>query len=266
MLEKSFHDFYYDMPYARRRSAGSRRKAVARAMARSSGKGRYRKAGRRYGGGYRNRRTRATAGLTISPFGKSYRCVLEYQDLLDLNSVGGVLNYLTYAVNGCYDPYTGAGGHQPRYFDTFCGANTTSAPYRQYRVFGCKVDATFINTAGTIGEQGQVFLHARTANSAALVDIIDLGESPNVRQKPLGSSNGGGITSLSMYVSMKKMLAVKDLKDSEFSAGDYQANALDTVYVDVGMAPYLLQNANYTCVLKLTFYVEFFDQNYPQQS
>lgn len=201
-----------------------------------------------------------------TPFPRNFYTCLNYQDLIVLNITTGVLAQLTYNINDLYDPYAAIGGHQPRYFDTFIGPDNSGAPYKQFRVFGCRVSATFINTAAT-DDQAQVFLHWRDANGQQIADIIDMGEVPNMAQRTIGPANSAkGIVKLKKYISMKSMLGVKDIKDDENTLGSDAGQPADLVKLDLGAQPYALANAQYYVVLKLKFYCQFTNQTFPVAS
>ena len=81
-----------------------------------------------------------------SPFGRSLRTEMTFAENREIPVTAGVPYTYLYSINSLYDPNVTGTGNQPRFFDTICGANNTSAPYQQYRVYASKIEVTFIPT------------------------------------------------------------------------------------------------------------------------
>jgi len=72
---------------------------------------------------------------------------------------------------------------------------------------------------------------------------------------------------LTTYVSIKKMIGCKDIKDDPDTAGPYNADLLRFVFFDVGYQPYQAAiTTNVFVRIKITFYAQFFSQNEMLQS
>lgn len=251
------------MPYARKKR-GARK--PARAMGRKKGAKRHFR-GRSRRGAASNGATAVPSSLSVSgPFGKNYYTRLCYTDLLQLDSVGGNIAQLTYRLNDCYDPYAGAGGHQPRFFDAFCGPNNGGAPYGSFRVFAAHAEFTLLNT-DVVGDWAQMFIHWRTSQSAPIVDIEDMGEVPNMMSCSMAGGNSpSGARKLSKYVKIAPMLGDVLLKDDPSTIGSTTFSPGSLVLLDVGYVPMALVNASMYATIKITYYVQFFDQVYPADS
>lgn len=250
------------MPYARKRRATRKPAGTMAKPYRAKRRVQYRRrssASRRVG-------TQPVRTSVPTPFGKNYYTKLVYADLLSLSSVGGTVAQLTYRLNDCFDPYTGAGGHQPRFFDAFCGPNGGGAPYYSFRVFAAEVTFTLLNTDAT-GDWSQMFMHWRGPNASQLVDIVDVEELENTISTPMAGENSpSGVRELKKYFKIAPILGHKDLKDVDESAGDVNTYPAEVAYVDVGFIPMDLVNATMLATLQIVYHVQFFDQTYPSQS
>lgn len=72
-----------------------------------------------------------------------YACTIEF----DMDSGTGPITHLLY-VNSAYDPETAVGGHQPRWFDTLCGATGGASVYNKYTVTDASVKLTLRQGTG----------------------------------------------------------------------------------------------------------------------
>lgn len=217
---------------------------------------------------FKNKYARIKYNPRGSIFGKQYYCKLNYQALIELDSVGSSMAQATFRANSLYDPdFTGVGG-QPLFFDTLCGATDTAAPFTFFRVCGAKIKCHFVNDNTATSTAGAFFIHWRYGGAGTLDSISELGEQPNTKMLDVNSGNGPyGNRTLSTYISIKRMLGVKDIKDDEDSAGSYTANPAKVVYFDVGYQPYQAAvTTNIFVRIKISFYCQFFAQNELTQS
>lgn len=156
---------------------------------------------------------------------------LHYNHVNSLTSTGVSGTFMpeyVYRLNSAYDPnLTGTGG-QPYFFDTLFGANGTSAPYRQYRVLSTKIDIQWYNdntssgAAMMVGASVGLELYT-TAGTVAASQLMM--QRPNTRIVPGPvMSNGQGVTGMTIYVSHKKLLGVKDMKDADDQIADYNSS------------------------------------------
>lgn len=147
------------MPY--RRKYGARKKMGKRGYA---GGRSYRK---KYGKKYRKSNSRGIArSLGVVFPQQMYKCLTYSTDPIKLaqSSSGTPATYFMKG-NSCYDPdQTGLGG-QPRWYDTFCGAQDGTAPYGKYQVNASKITVTIWQDPQLTGSSGSV---------AGLVTIIPL--------------------------------------------------------------------------------------------
>lgn len=169
----------------------------------------------------------------------------------------------TFRANSLYDPDYSGGGNQPLFFQTLCGATDGTQPYTNYRVCGAKVKAYFINDNTGTATVGLFFIHWRYGGAGTLDTISDVGTQPNTRQTDVGVANSNkGIRMLQTYISMKKMMGLKDIKDDDNTSASYLTNPYKQVYLDVGYVPYSSGvSTDIFLRVKITFYCQFFSQN-----
>ena len=84
-------------------------------------------------------------GIRRPDFGFPDRMVtkLRYVDNFNLTGSAGVVGANVFRFNSCFDPDLTGVGHQPMYFDQFCGAAGTG-PYGRYRVISAKATVSFM--------------------------------------------------------------------------------------------------------------------------
>ncbi len=133
---------------------------------------------------------------------------------------------------------------------------------------GCKAKVTFMNDNSSGTSVGIAFIHWRYGGAGPLDTVSEVGEQPNTICRDLGVvANPKGILPFKTYISMKKMLGVKDIKDDEDTVGVYDSSPAKLVYLDVGYQPYTaLVDTTVFCRVKLTFYCQFFGQTELLQS
>lgn len=213
---------------------------------------------------FKSKYNRAASSFPRSTiFNKEYYAKLKYQALVELSITTSVLTEQTFRINSCYDPDSTGLGAQPLFYDTLCGASDTNAPYNTYRVCGAKIKCYFINDNTTASTAGIFYIHWRYGGASVLDSVTELGTQPNTICKDVANANSPkGIQMLQTYVSMKKMMGIKDLKDDDNTAGAYNANPAKVVFLDVGYVPYASGVTTTVFVrCKITYYVQFSRQN-----
>lgn len=173
---------------------------------------------------------------TISPFPPQFYTTLAYSETIPLlvQATADLPEFYTFRLNSLFDPNLTGVGIQPRYFDTLLGAGNGTAPYRQYRVHGAKITATFWPTSATasIGN-GYAGICVRRSNVTIPATITEMRERPYVHTRPMYGTNSGKPIRISSFVKMKKILGNKDLNDNEDSLAQYNANPVDSVLADI---------------------------------
>lgn len=190
----------------------------------------------------------------------------NYFDNLNISCAASTIGQIEYRANGMFDPYVAFGGHSPRYFQTFLGPNNSGAPYQNFRVHGCYVELTFVNTVVS-DDEVIVFMHWRNNNASQLGGLIDIGEAPNTISTLLGMGAGTPPVTMSKYIKIAPILGIEELEDDETTAGDYQGDPLQSVRFDVGGFPAQgAETATFICNVCITYYAELFMQNFPVAS
>lgn len=106
----------------------------------------YRRKRAKSGKGTRVKRRRSNFPLIrgmYAGFPDRIRTTLRYSDYLAFDAAATTTGNASWAMNGLFDPYLGAGGHQPLGFDNFMTV------YVRYEVISCSVRATVMNAADT---------------------------------------------------------------------------------------------------------------------
>lgn len=200
-----------------------------------------------------------------SPFPTTLFTKLKYTFSHTLASTAGSVDSNLFRLNSLYDPDETGAGAQPRYFDTFCGANAGSAPYNQYRVHMAKVNARFVSTTSSVSS-GTVWVQPyRVSGCTTKAGIMEL---PMVESRTVNSLGVGDKTTanIKMIVPMKKMLSCKDLRDNDDASAPYNANPNDVCHLIIGYIDDLGNSSGVVLDLEIVYYVEFFDLNKVSQS
>ena len=120
---------------------------------------------------------------------------LRYVDNFNLTGAAGVVGANVFRFNSCFDPDLSGVGHQPMYFDQFCGA-TGTGPYGRYRVTSAKATVSFMQTnppAIAATNLGPIVVGLRTGAASGLyaTNLSGLCEASNTTWTQLGDKAGG---------------------------------------------------------------------------
>lgn len=184
---------------------------------------------------------------------------LTYVDTLVLAPTATHTSY-SFRGNSLYDPdYTGT-GHQPLYFDQY------SEIYNKYRVMGCsiRIDTNNASTASAL-----YFIAYPSTDLGTLTTISQALEQNRAKAPkiiPLGQTYSS--TRIKAYASSRKVLGLtKTQVMDEDNASTVGANPLQVWYWNLfwestdGNADVITH-----AIVKLTYYVQFFDRKIAQQS
>lgn len=202
------------------------------------------------------------------PFKRDYYCTLKYNDTFILSSTLGSTAVQIYSLNSLFDTDVTGVGHQPRYYDTLCGADGGSAPYGSYRVITATVSVRFMNNNASTNSIGYVGMRPRLPTATLTSSVAYPNELPHVSYTMLNVSTG-----MSNYKVMKRtfkmstIIGCKDIKDNEDSSAAYNASPVQQVYLDLFYFPRdAATSATIQCDIFLHYNVQFFDLNGPASS
>ena len=176
-----------------------------------------------------------------SPFPPKLWTTLTYSDALTLTVAVGQPAKHTFCANGLYDPNITGTGHQPRYFDTLCGAGSSAAPYYKYVVRAARCRATFqLSGPDAVGIVSDVFITRRLDTTSTPSTVTEVRErTADTKFKSVGLYYGGKpIADVYQTADMCAMFGAKDILDYELGQATYAANPGSQIYFDVGVAPW----------------------------
>lgn len=225
----------------------------------------------RYAGGYRKRRgsgprrypgrsnTRARTatgfGGSITPFGRSYTTKCKFTARLPVLAGVNAYETMSLSANNMFDPAGTEGTKQPVGFDELAGI------YQQYRVYGCKLKAQFVNTSTTIPVTAGVKVDTLSA-AVAYSTIDEMMAAPGMMWKQAPPSGTGPPPVIKRYIPISSAFGVKpsvvqndDLFAALVSAApDHQVQInLTTISTDESSVP------TGTWLCELTYFCRFFD-------
>lgn len=221
---------------------------------------------RRYRKRVSSRPTRTLAsrpgrGIPRVPFPPSLFTTFSYTETFSLvQAVAAIPQVYQFRLNSLYDPNLTGGGTQPRYFDTLCGANNSSAPYNNYRVHAAKIKATFWPTSSSATNSNGIVAiipHRDSVSSPSAYDEIS--ETAYSRYKRINALGQVGAVTVSSFVKMKTHLGHKDLSDVDDSASAYNNNPGEVVVGDIILCAV---NAAGTMTCDVSVTITFFAQLY----
>lgn len=134
------------------------------------------------------------------------KVTLKYVETRSMNPAAGATDWLIYGLNNLFDPYQGAGGHQPSNFDRF------SLIYRQFCVYNTRVLMQYAPEAAANISPGYFgFIVDTSANQVgAATDPASLMEQPYAQYSIAGLSAAGSINgSIRASIPVYSWLGVK---------------------------------------------------------
>lgn len=214
----------------------------------------YRKRRSTYRRYHKNMPMKHNIGKVVFPRSKVCKLYLNFDTSITstTGSFTGLSNNLK--INSVFNSLGAMSNAQPRYLDTLLGNDSTSAVYRRYVVYGCKVTATCFN-ADKIGEVGIIGYRNGTVGS-----MRELIERPDAYAKILEASTATkSIVRLSKYFAMNKLLGVtkRDYIDDDTHMAEYNADPSEVIFANIYYQAIGGQTSSVTVKLKLCFYVKF---------
>lgn len=202
-----------------------------------------------------------------TPFPRILNTTMTYSKSLTITSVGP-LQSVTLSTNDIFDCYPASTTTaQPRFFDTLLGANGTAAPYRNFRVYGSKIELEIYNQINAQSQPNVVpsvyGIGAINSTSSPATTIEEMRERGDYRTATLGLSTGGhDLGKMKRYVTNKYLFGCKDLRDDEDTAGDFETSPERLGQWVISVGP-MNDSATsfYICNVKIIYYVQIFNRN-----
>jgi len=209
-------------------------------------------------------------GIRRPDFGFPDRMVtkLRYVDNFNLTGGAGVVGANVFRFNSCFDPDLTGVGHQPMYFDQFCGAAGTG-PYARYRVTSAKCTVSFMQTnppAVAATNLGPIVVGLQTGATSGLyaTNLSGLCEASGSTWTHLGDKAGGNnVKTLTATYYPRRDLGVS--QDDDTVSAAYNGNPSQAFHV----IPWKIDTvgaAAVTALVEIIYTVEFFDRNEVAQS
>lgn len=191
-------------------------------------------------------------------FSDSVFVKLDYVDRKSLTPASPVESY-AFAGNSLYDPDVSGAGHQPLYFDQY------ALIYQKYRVLGCKISLDIINVSGNSALYYVVEPNTTQSTLTSLSEILEQSRATAPKFVPIAQRIA---SKHQRYISTRKVcgLTKSQLFDDTFGALT-TANPNNLWYWNLFFQS--ADNAsNVACdfIVKLTYYVQFFDKINTAQS
>lgn len=153
---------------------------------------------------------------------------------------------------------------QPRFYDTVCGANDTSAPYQAYRVFACKVTVeAFPTGSDSTGMRGFLGIGNFGSSQTGASSLAEMRARGDYVVKPIGYWSGGhDYVKVSKYIDIKRLFGIKDMKDDEDTAAAYNASPVKAGRVCITYIPAdETSTRTLQALIRIRYYVQFFQRN-----
>lgn len=195
---------------------------------------------------------------------KVARRVLKYVDTLTLNpGTAGVSDTYVFQLNSLYDPNVSGTGHQPKGFDTYCGAQGGAALYKRYRVRSCHYKVSMLTVEGTYPAYVGVLLSPTSDGYADTDSYYDLGENRLSKTKLIGTIDSNNKAVFSGWSSGAKYCArgMKEIMTDVSWSGDNSNSPLKGDYLILFAEGLGNDTGIVRCMVELTFHCEFFETN-----
>lgn len=198
---------------------------------------------------YNNKRKTKITTVKSKTYGfpDIYKTKLKFADTYHLTSTS--FDNQIFRANSLNDPdFTGV-GIQPRFYDQI------TAIYDKYLVMGCKMRVEVINQSTTVPARvGIVFSDV----DPSTLTFFDIQESRYGKTFVVGTADGFGTRTKTMYMPMKKMLGQNSLNSDPFVYTQVGNNPTDPVFCGVLASPSDgVSTVNVYCAITLTYYCLF---------
>lgn len=150
---------------------------------------------------------------------------LRYVDFIQLDAGIGTPAYDTFSATSCFDPYVGAGGHQPLGFDQWMTF------YNHYQVLGAKATAYARQYADLGGDAVWLVGQTSASTTAPASNINQYIEQKRSKYTfltaKLGAQNTGKVT---VHYSPRRFFNLKNPRDEHDLRGDASSSPTENAY------------------------------------
>lgn len=194
---------------------------------------------------------------------------LRYVDNIGLGGAGATIGANVYRMNSLFDPDFSGVGHQPMYYDQFCGPVGT-APYSRYRVLSSKMTVRYtplsLSNPGVAAYGPFIVGLAPTATNGLYgTSASALCEASNSIWTYVGDKLGGNnVKTLTCTYKPQRDLGV-DVGDDTIAA-QYNANPTNVFYAIPWKIDTNANGGNMSILVDIEYTVEFYTRNEVTQS
>lgn len=203
------------------------------------------------------------------PFPENLWTEVVYSDQFSLTCTAGATQTYTFSLNGLYDPNITGTGTQPRYFDTLCGANNTSAPYRSFVVKAAKVKVIAFSTGpDSSGIPSVVSITTCPSTTSGPGTVTEQMQRNDTSYNYFSYYAGGKpICTVKRSAEIAPILGVKDIEDANGAQGSAVGNPSNMAYAIIAVSP-LNQATAVVCNInvEIRYWVKFYTLNDPPDS
>lgn len=159
---------------------------------------------------------------------------LRYVDFVNLDAGIGTLAYDTWSATSCYDPYVGAGGHQPLGFDQWMTF------YNHYQVLGSKATAYGMVYATNPSDSVYMIGQLSASTGAPATNINEAIEQKRASYRFLSSKDDKSFGKVVVKYSPRRFFNLKNPQDEHDLRGSITSNPTENAYFQImvgGMNP-----------------------------
>lgn len=244
------------MPYYKKRTNKRKPKAKPSGTLAKASSSMYRKQNRGFKGGLFRMSVRA------DPFPATKYCRLVYGGVytLTVGSTGFVGTEQVFRLNSIHDPDVISGvNHQPY------GHDELATIYKQYKVYGCKVDIIFSDpSSDSVACLVRVVPPNVSASMAGAYPSIEA-ESPMTVMKTVNNT-GSQKVRISQYIPMSRAIGITPLQFKVSTGSPYSAvfgtNPVDSPTLRIGAASNRSEaSVTITAQVRLTYYTQCYERH-----
>lgn len=201
-------------------------------------------------------------GRTLLPFPDRMRCLLTYDEGVQLLSSTAVTVRYTFSMNSLFDPNVTGTGAQPVFFDQL------STLYNRYRVYGSAIDVKCLsyNSVSTASPNPAevVLCPSAVAASGGSLSTQDWAAQPRAIRK--FCTTNIPLPTLRAAHSISEVLGVKDVEGADRLQALVSASPSEGAFWNIVANSVTSATADLQVHVKIVYDVEFYDRQVPALS